>query len=73
MSLPKAPSQNISESLRGQSVAGRSPVVPSTSGMKRGVSMTIPGDGAVEMPPGRVHERSVSKYTEPMRRYGGGK
>ena len=72
MSLPKAPSKNVSASLRGQRVPGRAPLQVSTSEMKRGVTMTVPGEGGVEEPAGVMHDRSVAKYTGPMRRYGGG-
>lgn len=75
----KAPSKNVSASLRGQSPAGRSPeAVSVTEQRSGGPTMIVPGDGKVEAPPGRgneqagMAERSAQKHVEPMKRYGGG-
>jgi hypothetical protein len=67
----RAVAKNISEDLRGQRAPGRAPVEVSTSGMTGGVSMTVPGTGKVQLPPGEEHPRSVRKYAEVQRRYGG--
>lgn len=61
----KAPSRNISSSLRGQSPGGRSGEPVEVSGLKAGVSMTVPGEGSVEEPPGMMHERSAAHYAGP--------
>lgn len=69
----KAPSKNVSKSLRGQNSPGRGPEqVQVDQGMSK-PSMTVPGDGGVEAAPGTAHqgERSAEKYTEPMKRFGG--
>lgn len=61
----KSPSRNISSSLRGQSSPGRGAESIAVSGIKKGQSMTVPGDGSVEVPPGKRHERSAAEYAEP--------
>ena len=65
----RAPSKNISNSLRGQSPPGRGAEMVSQSRPKSyGPSMTIPGEGGVEMAPGTGmrndgrQERSASKF-----------
>lgn len=71
----KSPSKNISASLRGQSVQARAPVTPSVSEQRTGgPTMTVPGEGKVERPPGepRHGDRCAAKFTEPMKRFGGG-
>ena len=69
----KAPSKNISKSLASQRAMGRGEEQIEVSGMATGgPSMVVPGDGRVSEAPGREHERSARKYTDPMRRYGGG-
>ena len=70
----KAPSQNISKSLKGQASKGRGMEEMSVQEQRAGgPTMTVPGDGKVESAPGMAHEgdRSAEKYTEPMSRYGG--
>lgn len=69
----KAPSKNVSQSLRGQSGKGRGAEQISVSKMKDSSkpSMTAPGTGGVERAPGMTHERSASAYTGPMSRFGG--
>ncbi len=70
----KAPSQNISKSLKGQSSKGRGMEEIDVQQQRAGgPTMTVPGDGKVESAPGEAHEgdRSAKKYTEPMKRYGG--
>lgn len=66
----KAPSKNISASLRGQNPVARAPETVEVSAQKAGVSMTTPGDGSVEAAPGmaRGGDRSAAKYAEPMSR-----
>ena len=67
----KSPSKNISASLRGQSVKGRGNEKISVTRQSGKPSMTVPGEGNVEMPPGSRHERSAAHYTDPMSRFGG--
>ena len=70
----KAPSKNISKSLKGQTSKGRGAEEMSVQEQRAGgPTMTVPGDGKVETAPGMAHEgdRSAVKYTEPMARYGG--
>jgi len=70
----KAPSKNISKSLRGQSSKGRGAEEISVQQQRGGgPTMTVPGDGKVETAPGMAHEgdRSAEKYTEPMKKHGG--
>ena len=72
----KAPSQNISKSLKGQASKGRGNEEISVQQQRAGgPTMTVPGDGKVETAPGtaQAHEgdRSAEKYAEPMSRYGG--
>lgn len=61
----KSPSKNITQSLKGQKPGGRSGETVEVSGVKAGVSMTVPGDGSVDSPPGARHERSAAHYAEP--------
>lgn len=67
----KAPSKNVSASLRGQRIAGRGQESISVTKQSGRPSMTVPGEGGVERPPGAMHERSAAKYTDPMSRFGG--
>jgi hypothetical protein len=68
----KTPSKNVSASLRGQKVAGRGAEKVTVSAMSDSKpSMTVPGEGGVEMPVGTRHERSAAEYTDPMKRFGG--
>ncbi len=68
----KKPSKNISASLRGQKVSGRGGEDVQVSGMRDAKpSMTIPGEGGVEAPPGGRHDRSAAHFTGPMSRFGG--
>lgn len=65
----KAPSKNVSASLRGQKPGSKGPepvVVSAMSGKL--ASMTVPGEGSVETPPGMRHERSAANYADPMNR-----
>lgn len=49
----KAPSKNISASLRGQSPSARGSETPTVGRQKRyGPSMTVPGEGGTEKAPG---------------------
>lgn len=66
----KRPSKNVSKSLRGQRQAGLSAISPEVGSLKRGgVSMTVPGEGMTETPPGKDQQnRSAAKYAEPMGR-----
>lgn len=61
----KAVSKNVSASLRGQKPGGRGPETVEVSGTKSGVSMTVPGEGSVQEPPGMMHERSAAHYAGP--------
>lgn len=61
----KSPSKNISGSLRGQSSPGRGAESIAVTGLSKGQSMTVPGDGSVETPPGKRLERSAAEYAEP--------
>jgi len=69
----KPPSKNVSASLRGQTTGGRAGEAPQVSGMKPGPTMTVPGDGKVEMAPGTPKEasRSAANFCEPQSRFGG--
>lgn len=69
----KAPSKNVSKSLRGQNppgLTGGNNI--EVSGLKKGSSMTVPGEGGVEAAPGQQtngrQERSASNYAEPCNR-----
>lgn len=64
----KAPSKNISASLKGQRAGGRGPEPVNVSGTKSGVSMTVPGDGSVAEPPGAMHENSAAHFAAPCDR-----
>ncbi len=66
-----APSKNISASLRGQRSPGRGEEQITVASLHPGPSMTVPGEGGIEMPPGPEHERCAAKYAAPMSRYGG--
>jgi hypothetical protein len=75
----KAPSKNISSSLAGQTSQANQPEEVSVSELRSGgPTMTVPGDGKVQAPPGAERqtggrgEREARKYTGPMRRWGGG-
>ncbi len=68
----KAPSKNITQSLRGQRIPARGEEAVEVTGMVQGKpSMTVPGEGGVESQPAPMHERSAAKYVDPMRRFGG--
>jgi hypothetical protein len=63
----KAPSKNISASLRGQKEAGRSPIAPQKGSLKsaNAVSMIVPGEGSVEAPPHKdMQNRSAAAYAD---------
>lgn len=68
----KKASQNVSSSLRGQKPAGRSgeSISVGKMGSVKSVS-TIPGEGGVEVAPGRVDVRSAVHHADPMSRFGG--
>lgn len=63
----KTPSRNVSASLRGQN-SGPGRDAPSIKvGRPRGhLSMTVPGEGCVEAPPGPVNPRSAVHYGDAM-------
>jgi hypothetical protein len=65
----KAPSRNIPSSLKGQKPGGRSGESIEVSGLKRGDSMQVPGEGSVQSPPGSQingrQERSAANYAGP--------
>ena len=72
--MSKSPSKNMSASLRGQSPMANGAdkisvgkVTPATS-----ASMTIPGEGGVENPPGTVKPRSAKQYAEVTAKHFGG-
>lgn len=70
----KAPSKNITESLKGQGNTARSGESIDVQQQRTGgPTMTVPGDGKVDSAPGtaRHADRSAANYTEPMSRYGG--
>lgn len=70
----KPVSKNISASLRGQREAGRSAISPTVSGTTKGVSMTVPGEGGSECPPGaQMQDRSAAKYADAVSPKFGGK
>jgi hypothetical protein len=66
----KSPSKNITASLKGQRTVARAPENPEVTGLSKGQSMTVPGDGSVDSPPGMVRgaDRSAARYAEPMSR-----
>ena len=69
----KAPSKNMTQSLRGQSGKGRGAEQVQVSGLKGSAkpSMTATGTGCVEAAPGKMHERSAAHFTGPQSRFGG--
>jgi hypothetical protein len=68
----KAPSRNITASLKSQRIPARGPLQVEVSEQVRGgPSMTVPGEGGVEAEPAPRHERSAAVFTEPMSRFGG--
>lgn len=68
----KAPSRNVTKSLRSQRIPARGPEPVEVSAQVRGKpSMIVPGEGGVESEPAPRHERSAANYVEPMRRFGG--
>lgn len=64
----KAPSKNVTASLKGQSPGGRGGEKVVVSGLSKGVSMTVPGEGGVETAPGMVKEASAVHYATPCDR-----
>lgn len=68
----KSPSKNVSRSLRGQRAPGRAQEPISTSSQTRGGSMIVPGEGKVEVPPGRERANSAAEYGNPLGRKVGG-
>jgi hypothetical protein len=73
----KSPSKNVSASLHSQKEAGRSAIKPTVSGLKKGVSMTVPGEGGVEKPAGAGRGsqagRSAAVYADAVSSKFGGK
>lgn len=70
----KAPSKNITQSLKGQNPMANSAETMDVQQQRGGgPTMTVPGDGKVDSAPGmpKHGDRSAAKYTEPMSRYGG--
>lgn len=71
----KSPSRNISTSLAGQRIPGRTPE-PVRVGRQRkltAASMALPGEGCVSPPPGKEPAATASRYASANgRRYGGG-
>jgi hypothetical protein len=69
--------KNVSKSLSGEKEAGRSAVMPVVEGMKKGVSMTVPGEGGVEQPPGtgrgNQQPRSAAGYANAISTRTGGR
>ena len=75
----KAPSKNITASLKGQRPPGRGSEPVSTGKLTRyGPSMTVPGDGMTDKAPGTGtrsdgrQERSASVYADALGRRVGG-
>ena len=69
----KMPSRNITKSLKGQKPAGRmGGNAIEVSGLKKGSSMVVPGEGGVETAPGMQtsgrEERSAVNYAAPCDR-----
>jgi hypothetical protein len=69
----KSPSKNVSKSLRGQKTPGlMGGEGIEVSGLKKGSSMTVPGEGGVEVAPGMQtsgrQERSAVNYATPCDR-----
>ena len=61
----KAPSKNMSTSLRGQRAPGRTPSSVEVSALRPfSPSMIAPGEGGVSNPPGAVHPSSTKKYAD---------
>ena len=74
----KVPSKNISASLRGQEQNAGKPETPMVSALRSGgPTMTVPGEGKVQAPPGEGRQtggrgaREACAYTAPMSRFGG--
>lgn len=66
----KAPSKNISTSLKGQKITARAAEVVDVTAMGGRETMTVPGDGSVSVPPGKLREqdRSAANFATPMDR-----
>jgi hypothetical protein len=66
----KAPSRNISTSLKGQKITARAPEGVEVSGMGGRETMTVPGEGSVSTPPGKLRDqdRSAANFATPMSR-----
>lgn len=70
----KAPSKNITKSLKGQNpMANAADGIEVQEQRSGGPTMTVPGDGLVPSAPGKARhaDRSAANYTGPMSRYGG--
>jgi hypothetical protein len=68
----KAPSKNVSSSLRSQRAPGRAQENIGTSRLTSGGSMTVPGEGGVERPPGRTHVNEACYFADPLGSHFGG-
>jgi hypothetical protein len=64
----KSPSKNVTASLKGQKPGGRGAEPVAVTGLKAGVSMTVPGTGDVETAQGtlRDQDRSAVNYANAM-------
>lgn len=68
----KAPSKNVSASLRGQRLPGQEGMPISVSQLKSGKSSgVLPGERGVERPPGMRHSTNASHYADPLAKAGG--
>lgn len=63
----KAPSKNVTASLKSQETSGRGDYSPQRSGLGGGITMTVPGEGGTSTPPGAERmERSAAKAADAM-------
>ncbi len=68
----RKPVPDLAADLRRQRLPGRSPETAVAEPLRPGgPSMTVPGTGRVEAPPGAVAPRSAARYCGPQRRFGG--
>lgn len=67
----KPVSQNMSQSLRGQTGAGREAPPIKVSRPAGRLSMTVPGEGGVESAPGAVDPRSAYHFADAMNKVHG--
>lgn len=68
----RAPSKNMSASLRSQSPAGNKPVHPEVTKQRMPRQGVIPGESGTENPPGMENPRSTKPYARAVGGHFGG-